>query len=251
MLSAAVLAPSALFCLWWGGVFWALLVLVASVLMAQEWARMAGRSILGGEGLGFGAVILVASITAALGYAGAALVLLALGAVAVRRQGSLPYGMLAVGGMCVALLWLRRDGQVGLHNLLFLIAVVWASDIGAYAVGRWLGGPRLAPSISPGKTWSGSVGGLAIAAAIGAALAHGLAGGSMIVAALLALALAAASQVGDLMESALKRHAGVKDSGALIPGHGGLLDRVDGFLTAGPLMAVFALWAGRGMEVWR
>jgi len=129
--------------------------------------------------------------------------------------------------------------------------VVWASDIGAYLVGRAFGGPRLAPVISPGKTWSGAIGGLVAAAVVGAVASALLGKGPPSwrpVA--LAVLLGVISQGGDLFESYLKRHFGVKDSGRMIPGHGGLLDRLDAVLTAAPAAALLALVLGRGVVLW-
>ncbi len=143
-----------------------------------------------------------------------------------------------------ALVWLRADPSAGRGNVLFVIVLVWATDIGAYLAGRLIGGPRLAPAISPGKTWSGAVGGLLAAGVVGI-LAGGLAAGG--IAGLLSLV----AQAGDLAESAAKRRAGVKDSGHLIPGHGGLLDRLDGLLAAGPAAALLALIAGPGVALWQ
>jgi phosphatidate cytidylyltransferase len=127
----------------------------------------------------------------------------------------------------------RGADAAGLYATLFLFAVVWTTDIAAFFVGRAIGGPKLAPSISPGKTWSGALGGAAIAilagtcvaSAAGSALGWGALAG-------LALALTVASQAGDLFESAVKRRFGAKDSSRLIPGHGGVMDRVDGLATA-------------------
>jgi phosphatidate cytidylyltransferase len=153
---------------------------------------------------------------------------------AVRRLS----GLLYVGPAVVSLIWLRA-GAHGFGRLVFLAAIVWAGDIGAYLVGRLVGGPRLAPRISPGKTWSGALGGTACAvlAGLAAAPVHTQAVG------LVALVLSLAAQLGDLLESALKRYFGVKDSGTIIPGHGGLLDRLDGVLTAAPAAVLLSLAA--------
>ncbi len=125
--------------------------------------------------------------------------------------------------------------------MLFLAAIVWGGDIGAYLVGRLVGGPRLAPRISPGKTWSGALGGTLVAVLAGLAVRPGHA----LLAGLVALLLSVAAQAGDLLESGLKRRFGVKDSGRLIPGHGGLLDRLDGVLTSAPLLAALVWQASR------
>ena len=139
-----------------------------------------------------------------------------------------------------------RSPARGAGVVLFLLAVVWSSDVGAYVTGRLFGGPRLAPSISPGKTWSGAAGGLASAVLVGAAAA-GLGWGHVGLVMLAAGVLGIAAQIGDLLESAVKRHFGVKDSGRLIPGHGGLLDRLDGLMAAS-LVAGAWLWTAAWHE---
>ena len=138
--------------------------------------------------------------------------------------------------------------------MLLVLLIVWASDISAYLVGRWIGGAKLAPMISPGKTWSGAIGGLFGAAivAAGMALWFGPAIGtnsSIQSFFLLCVLLSVVSQAGDLMESAIKRRFGVKDSGWLVPGHGGLFDRLDGILAAVPTAAALVLVLGRGVVV--
>ena len=165
---------------------------------------------------------------------------------------NLALGFLYLGLPAVTLPWLRADPVAGLPNTLFILAVVWGSDVGAYLVGRLAGGPKLAPRISPGKTWSGSIGGLVCGVFSGLAVAaclspeispsHGLGPG---------IILGIISQAGDLLESALKRHFGVKDSGHIIPGHGGLLDRLDALLAVAPVAALLAFTVGRGVVLWR
>lgn len=167
----------------------------------------------------------------------AALALAALVAVAhglSSGQGRLgATAILYAGAPALALVYLRGADGAGLAAALFLFAVVWTSDVMAYFTGRALGGARLAPAISPGKTWSGAIGGavFAVLAAVPFALYAGALHGPLLLGAV-ALALAVAAQLGDLFESALKRRCGVKDSGALIPGHGGVMDRVDGLWAA-------------------
>ena len=155
-------------------------------------------------------------------------------------------GIAYIAPAYIALIWLRA-GPGGLRNIAFLAALVWAGDIGAYVAGRQLGGPRLAPAISPGKTWSGAAGGTACAVLAGMAAGWTRPGH----AALFALLLSIVAQAGDLLESAIKRRAGVKDSGWIIPGHGGLLDRLDGVLTAAPVAAICSLAVGPGQVLWR
>ena len=141
----------------------------------------------------------------------------------------------------LALIWLRGLPQLGLQIVVWLLVVVWTTDILAYLVGRNVGGPRLAPSISPGKTWSGLCGGVLAAALAGAVTAWAIGSERLLHAAGLGGLLAIVSQIGDLIESALKRRAGVKDSGTLIPGHGGVLDRLDGLILAAPVLALLGL----------
>jgi len=152
---------------------------------------------------------------------------------------------------CVCFLWLARDTVGGRAILLWLLAVVWATDTGAYAIGRSIGGPRLAPRWSPRKTWAGFAGGLSSGALAGAgtALVLGLAPALPLV--LLSAGLAIVAQFGDLAESLAKRRFGVKDSSGLIPGHGGLLDRLDGLLAVIPAVALMTLIGGRSVLAWR
>ena len=170
-----------------------------------------------------------------------------------RSRGGAPlsWGVAGAGLIVLAgatLAWLRRTPDTGAANTLFLLGAVWASDIGAFAAGRILGGPRLAPAVSPSKTWAGAAGGLLAAAVIGAAVAWA-ADGSGAAGTATALALAVAAQAGDLLESAVKRRLGVKDSGRLIPGHGGLLDRLDGLIAAAPVAAGLVMVSAEGL-VW-
>jgi phosphatidate cytidylyltransferase len=143
-----------------------------------------------------------------------------------------------------ALVWLRSDPAFGLAAVLYLFAVTWTTDIASYAVGRLIGGAKLAPRISPNKTWSGFIGGVLAAGLVGYAFALVLGGTAPARLALISLLLALACQAGDLVESAVKRHFGIKDMSHLIPGHGGVLDRVDGLLFAALLAALVALLRG-------
>lgn len=156
-----------------------------------------------------------------------------------RAGRLLALGALYIAPAIASLIWLRAEPN-GHRWVLLLAAVVWGGDVGAYLVGRLIGGPRLAPSISPGKTWSGAIGGTLIAVLAGmAAWPERLA-----LVAPVALLLSITAQAGDLLESAIKRRFGVKDSGRLIPGHGGLLDRLDGVLTSAPVAAIVLLVFG-------
>jgi phosphatidate cytidylyltransferase len=150
-------------------------------------------------------------------------------------------GFLYAALAALALLWIREraDEADGLRLVLWVFVVVWSVDIGAFFAGRAIGGPRLAPSISPGKTWAGFYGGVAAATLLGGAWV--LYTGLHPVLLLLAPLFAAAAQGGDLFESWMKRRAGVKDSGRLLPGHGGVFDRVDGLLPVAILTAIAAI----------
>lgn len=247
LASALVLGPLAIFCVWYGGWAWAALLLVAMAGLGGEWGRLAGirHPYLLGVTLGFvwlGALLL--------GPLGGLMCLVVLWAGAALSWGGFAgYGVPYAGLAGVALLWLRaRPG--GLADTVFLVLVVWGTDIGAYLAGRLIGGPKLAPRISPGKTWAGSAGGLLIAAAIGAALAAVL-GDNWETAFATGVALSFVAQAGDLLESAIKRKLGVKDSGRTIPGHGGLFDRLDGFLAAAPVAALLALCVHGGVTLWQ
>ncbi|HJO74578.1 MAG TPA: phosphatidate cytidylyltransferase [Rhodospirillales bacterium] len=157
----------------------------------------------------------------------------------------LALGVIYIAVPCWALLHLRADATAGATNLFWLLAVVWASDTGAYAFGRLIGGAKLAPVISPNKTWAGFLGGIGTAGLTGALTGLILELNEILVIAGLSALIGAISQVGDLGESWVKRHFGVKDTGAILPGHGGLFDRVDGLLVAAVAVAVIGT-VGKG-----
>lgn len=242
----AALAAVALGAIWGGGWLFALLVTAGVVLVLLEWAAMHDVPLAGAIPV----VLLLAAamLVAAMGDPGVALLLLFVGVglltlVAVsfgpRGRMALVAGLLYAGLAGVALIWLRGL-ESGLHLILWTMAIVWATDIFAYFSGRAIGGPKLAPRISPKKTWAGLGGGV-LAAAVASALL-GIAFGWPTPPALLAIAgaaLALVSQGGDLFESWLKRRRGVKDSGRILPGHGGVMDRVDGLV---PVAMTVALW---------
>ncbi len=230
------------------------LLALAAAGLSVEWVWLCGRTPWRAPGIAVPLVVLLGGVAAALDQQGVGFgILLAGFGLLWRLSGQLPLaaGILYVGIGAIALVWLRQaGGDAGRANVLFLVLVVWASDIGAYAAGRLFGGPKLAPALSPGKTWSGSAGGLLAAMLVGAVAAGLLAPASWGRAAAIAALLGVASQAGDLLESGIKRHFGVKDSGRLIPGHGGLLDRLDGLLAAAPAAAALAMVVGRGGVLW-
>ncbi|MEY4762557.1 MAG: hypothetical protein RLZZ200_2413 [Pseudomonadota bacterium] len=144
-------------------------------------------------------------------------------------------GWLVLVPACVALLWIWVDPSYGLNWILYVLFLVWAADTGAYFAGRALGRRKLAPRVSPGKTWEGAAGGLLLVAVL-SLLAAPVLGAQRPVLLGVSIVVGVFSIVGDLTESLFKRHAGLKDSGRLIPGHGGLLDRVDSIMAAAPLL---------------
>ncbi|MDH3659137.1 MAG: phosphatidate cytidylyltransferase [Alphaproteobacteria bacterium] len=257
ILSAVVLAPAVLALVIWGVWPFALLAAVAVVLLAMEWRHlMAARfnqrtGDLAGLAAGLCALLIVAM--AAVGWYRPAIstiaICLGIAGIAAPMLKILPtwpfVGIAYLSLPMLAMIWLRGLPEIGLAILLWLLLVVWATDIMAYVFGRWIGGRRLAPSISPGKTWAGLWGGMAGAALVGALAAFLIGPFRPLPSIALAAGLAGVAQLGDLAESALKRQAGVKDSGGLIPGHGGLFDRLDGLLFAAPVLALVALLAGR------
>ncbi len=258
VLSALVLAPIAIAAVWLGSPFLPALILCAGAVMGWEWARLCGRSRIGIGGGVIIAAIAASVLAAATGTPQVALVLLLLGSVIVfllERAGGEPLlaacGILWIGLPCIALVWLAQDAHGGRMNVLWIMAVVWATDIGAYVVGRTLGGPRLAPRISPSKTWSGLLGGVLCATAAGAVIALATDAPAFSPLPLLSGVLAIVAQSGDLAELVAKRHFGVKDSSSLIPGHGGLLDRLDGMLTVIPAVALLNLVGGGSVVAWR
>jgi phosphatidate cytidylyltransferase len=164
-------------------------------------------------------------------------------------RGWVALGIVYIGVPVAAILWLRDQDR---ETAFWLLLVVWATDIMAYTAGRLIGGWKLMPQVSPKKTWAGLIGGVIGAAIVGGLVADGLhlAIDAWLLAAASAV-LALVSQAGDLFESAVKRHFHAKDSGALIPGHGGILDRIDGLMAAAPAAAVFCLLLGGGITAWR
>jgi phosphatidate cytidylyltransferase len=253
ILSAIVLAAVVLGVVWLGGIFCRVLSAAVAGIIFYEWATMrrpaasAEHRWLAAACVAVVAVCLVAGLAAKWLFGGivAAVALTALHG-RLRGQGAwYASGVAYATVSAVTLALLRGDDRSGLLAMLFLFAVVWATDVLAYFVGRAVGGPKLAPSISPGKTWSGAVGG-AVGGVVAGTLFALLAGWGGVWAGAVSLVLAVVSQFGDLLESSLKRRQGVKDSSQLIPGHGGLMDRVDGLVAAGWALYVIGMIFGSG-----
>ena len=263
VLSALVLALPALAAVYVGGLLFDLLLGIVVLLMAFEWDRLCagprGASAKANDPatLALVAAILAVIVAALLRVPALALWLTLAGFAAVfliargidRRAPLLQaLGALYIGIPFVALVWLRADPAVGAVTVFWLLGIVWATDTGALFAGRSIGGPKLAPVISPNKTWAGLAGGMLAAAIVGGAFALWL-GSAVAPAALISAGLAVVAQAGDLVESLVKRHFGVKDSGTIIPGHGGIFDRVDGLLAVAPVWALVVL-LDAGWEVW-
>ncbi|WP_439367227.1 phosphatidate cytidylyltransferase [Bradyrhizobium sp. DASA03005] len=259
VLAALVLAPLAIAIAYAGGWLWALFVTLVSIGLFAEWLMVvgAGSAALTGAGtvviammgasVAFGAL----KTSVVTGLIGGALVTLIARGKFLWAASGFAYAAAAL----LASILVRKDLVNGFSALMFVLLVVWATDIGGYFAGRSIGGPKLWPRVSPKKTWAGALGGFAASLAVAAGFAAcGI--GKAVPLLLVGAVLSVVSQLGDLFESAVKRRFGVKDSSHLIPGHGGLLDRLDGFIAA-----ILAAWiigflrhgvhsAGSGLMVW-
>jgi phosphatidate cytidylyltransferase len=251
--AAAVMGSLALVTAWIGGFIFAVFWWLASTVVLWEWQRLvAGPRLAERVAIG-GLALAVAALFALHNSVLGAIAVLVLGTIAVgwlagRRDGIwAAEGALYAGALVASAVLLRISPSFGFAAILWLFAVVWGTDVAAYFAGRLIGGPRLWPNVSPGKTWSGAI----VGAVGGAVLGLMLAGWTNRLVALFWLGLAAAivSELGDLFESALKRRFGVKDSSGLIPGHGGLMDRLDGFVAASVFAAIIAGLNSRGSFV--
>ena len=260
-LSAIVLAVLALAATIASAWTFLLLAILAGAILAWEWGKLV-------RGTGFDAIAWIQAIGVAavviliaLRRPEIALAALAIGLVAIGLASfatnrlwwslaGLLYTALTVG----ALVWLRSDQTYGATVVLYVFVVAWTTDTVSYAAGRSIGGAKLSPHISPNKTWSGFIAGALAPAIVGYAFALVLGATTAWRLALVSVALALACQMGDLVESAVKRRFGVKDMSELIPGHGGLFDRIDGLLLAGLLAGLIALRdaanPGQGLLIW-
>nr|WP_246701078.1 phosphatidate cytidylyltransferase [Rhodopseudomonas sp. BR0M22] len=258
--AALVLAPGAIAIVWLGGWPWAVLATLVAIGLFVEWLGIVGAArdfrvlVLGclclivcGLGLAFDKP-LPALVAAVFGVGGLALL-----GDQPRRWTSAGLGYAAAA--LLASILIRLDPDHGFAALVLILLVVWGADIGGYFAGRTIGGPKLWPRVSPKKTWAGAIGGLSLSLLVG--LGFGLAGfGKILPLLVLAAILSTASQLGDLLESAVKRRFGVKDSSHIIPGHGGLMDRLDGYVAAVVVAVLIGLTRapldgiGRGLMVW-
>jgi phosphatidate cytidylyltransferase len=260
LIAALVLAPVAVAIAWLGGWPWTTLVTLAAIGLYAEWLIIVGmaretRVVVSGA-----VALAISGLGLAAGRIDASLLALALGLAAVallspQRRSWIATGFCYAAAAQIASVLLRLDQTNGFVALILVLLVVWVTDIGGYFAGRGIGGPKLWPRVSPRKTWAGAVGGFAASLVVTAgfaALGLGKTGPLLLMGAVLSIA----SQLGDLFESAVKRRFGVKDSSHIIPGHGGLMDRLDGFVAAVLVAAIFGFLrggvdgVGRGLMVW-
>jgi phosphatidate cytidylyltransferase len=272
VISAAVLIPIVVIAVYAGHPAWDLLVVLFGVVMIWEWSRIAARSrpesAKGRTIMSLTPCVLV--LVALLAYlfrespsywvetlARPNFVVVAIGC---ASFAALPYfgwasiwfglGTAYVLIPCIAIMLLRADPAVGLQQILWIVALVIAADTGAYIAGRSIGGPKLAPRVSPNKTWAGLGGAVVSAAAVGAITAVAMDMPSVAILAVVSGLLGIVAQAGDLAESAFKRHFGVKDASNIIPGHGGALDRVDGLIAVAAAVAGINYLIGSSVLTW-
>lgn len=242
-LSGVALIALALAALWFGGIAFWLLTSLAAMLMLSEWGDLVQSDPAHKRLALFAACVPLAIMAPGLAAGPSFLALgLIFGAgffiAIVTNKPRLAFGIAYVALPALALLFLRGEER-GLLLALWTLATVWMTDIGAYFAGRSIGGPKLAPAVSPNKTWAGLIGGVIAALLLGLALWRYT--GLPLQLALASPILAVIAQIGDLYESWLKRLAGKKDSGNLLPGHGGVLDRLDGLVPVAPAAAALIL----------
>lgn len=260
VVAALVLAPLTIVIAWLGGWIWACVVIAAAALLYFEWLMIVGVS---GNRFAAAAGIValaLAGVCLMLRRADVAVAVIVAGilfaaAMTNGKRGWVASGLVYAAAALVATILVRRDADLGFVALMFVLLVVWVTDIGGYFAGRGIGGPKLWPRVSPKKTWAGAIGGLVLALVI--ALGFALFGfGRTVPLLLLGAVLSVVSQLGDLFESAVKRRFDVKDSSHIIPGHGGLMDRLDGFVAAIVFAALVGFMRGgldgigRGFMVW-
>jgi phosphatidate cytidylyltransferase len=245
-VSAAVLAPVVLACAYFGGWVFFILCAAAAGGILWEWTCLVtgitDARVLVPGGVALAAALLLLGFSQPSAAIGTIVIgaMVAGGLVLVWPRHSparnpplwVVSGVIYAGVLCLAPALIRRDPNLGLTAVLFVAATVWATDIFAYIAGRGIGGPLLLPRVSPNKTWAGAVGGLIGGVAAGTVVAYASGITKLAAVGLVALVLSVLTQAGDLLESAVKRRFGAKDTSRLIPGHGGLMDRLDGFLIA-------------------
>jgi phosphatidate cytidylyltransferase len=246
--AALVLAPLAIATAYAGGWLWTALVTLAAIGLYLEWLTVVGTAREISVTVSGSAALAIAGWYLAAGRINVSFAVLALGFAIVALLSSeqrrwTAAGFLYAAAAQTASVLVRLDQAEGLVALIFVLLVVWVTDIGGYFAGRGIGGPKLWPAVSPKKTWAGAGGGFAGSLVIAAGFAA-FGFGKPLPLLVLAAILSIASQLGDLFESAVKRRFGVKDSSHIIPGHGGLMDRLDGFVAAVVLASIFGTLRG-------
>ncbi|MBN8982227.1 MAG: phosphatidate cytidylyltransferase [Rhizobiales bacterium] len=260
VVAALILAPLTIMVVFAGGWIWILLVTAVAIGLFYEWdgivnakrdARIIAIGVIaleliglalwfGWTGIAFTTAIVAPTLIAYLSN---------------ERRAWNVGGFFYAAAALIASVLVRLDPAVGFYALVYPLLIVWVTDIGGYFAGRGIGGPKLAPRISPKKTWAGAIGGIVLSLVIALA-ATWLGWGRLVPMVVIALVLSIVSQFGDLFESRVKRQFGVKDSSQIIPGHGGLLDRLDGFVAAIVFAALFGYLrggldgVGRGFMMW-
>ena len=273
IISAAVLIPIVVAAVYAGHPAWDLLVVLFGGVMAWEWSRIAIKSRpeasdLGRRSMSITPCLLVVAILLAFAFHDrlpplleplsrpsflfAAVVAVTFGAMSQYRVAALWFGLgvAYVAIPCLAIIALRADPAVGLQQIFWIVALVIAADTGAYIAGRSIGGPKLAPRVSPNKTWAGLGGAVVSAAVVGAITAFLMDLPSVTTLIAISAVLGVVAQAGDLAESAFKRHFGVKDASNIIPGHGGALDRVDGMIAVAAAVAGINYLIGSSVLTW-
>jgi len=259
LISSLVLAPLAIAAAYAGGLVFVAFWTIAALIVLWEWDALVCAHDRNSV-LAVGAAALVgAALLVVFDWPGTAITLVVLSLFGIAtlasrvRRGWCVVGTAYASVLLIAPVLLRDDPRFGFTAILFLFVIVWSTDIVAYFTGRAIGGPKLMPRVSPNKTWSGAIGGTLAGTVGGVLVAGGLNNGTI---AVVALVLSVASQAGDLFESAVKRRFSAKDASQLIPGHGGLMDRLDGFVAAALVAVLIGLSRGgfsapaQGVMVW-
>lgn len=247
LISGLIMAAAAAGIIFAGQIPFYVLVVLVAMLLSWEWGRLV-------RGTDFDAIAGVhvaaagaSAILAALGWPALGVLMVIIGAIltSLLSVGGHSFysgaGVVYAGLPSIALIWLRSDAELGLLAILFLVLIVVTTDVGAFVAGRLLGGPKLWPRVSPNKTWSGLLGGVGASLVVGGLFSLALPASSAVRLALVGAVLAVVAQAGDLAESSLKRQFNVKDTSTLIPGHGGVMDRLDGLVAAALAVGLAAL----------
>jgi phosphatidate cytidylyltransferase len=249
LVSGLAMGAVAALCTFLGAMPFALLVVVVTVLLSWEWGRLIhgreGDMVIGVHAAAAGG----AAVLAAFGKVGLGILLLPIGAILAtlltlgRNSVFSALGVFYVGLPAVSLIWLRSDPQLGLLAVIFVIVVIVTTDTAGFFTGRLMGGPKLWPRVSPNKTWAGMVGALAASSIVAGLFWFVVPESSAVRLAAIGAILSFVAQAGDLAESTIKRRFGAKDASSLIPGHGGVMDRVDGLVAAASAvgLAAFAI----------